>query len=70
MDRSGVASTSSRTQRGRAKSSQFGCSLMGHSIGELSEQEFHARFYILDFIFIQISDGEASSTNGLPNNMI
>ena len=43
---------------------------MGHSIGEFSEQEFHARFYILDFIFIQISDEEASSTNGLPNNMI
>lgn len=39
-------------------------------IDELFEQEFHAPFYIPKSIFIQLVDREASSTNGLPYNMV
>ena len=52
MDRSWVASISDRTQNDGTKSSRFGRSLTGRPIGELSEQEFYARFYIPNFISI------------------
>nr|CAN67138.1 hypothetical protein VITISV_025606 [Vitis vinifera] len=39
------------------------------SIGELSEQEFHACYYIPDSISIQLPDKKVSSTDGLPHNM-
>ena len=70
MDRSGVASTSGRSQRNGSKSSEFGHSRTNFPIGELSEQEFHARCYILDLISIQLLDKKVSSTDGLPQNMV
>ena len=70
MDKSGVISTSSRSQRGESKSSQFNCSKRKCPIGELSEQEFCARFYIFDSIFIQLADREALSIDKLPHNMV
>ena len=70
MDISGVASISNRTQHNGAKSSWSGRFLVGCLIGELFEQEFRARYYILDSIFIRLSDGNNSSTDELPNNMI
>ncbi|KAL6319701.1 hypothetical protein AAG906_026770 [Vitis piasezkii] len=54
MVKSGVASTSGRSQRGGSKSSKF---------------EFHVRCYIPDSISIQLSDKKVSSTDGLPYNM-
>lgn len=39
-------------------------------IDELSKQEFHASFYIPKSIFIQLVNREASSTDGLPYNMV
>ena len=70
MDISGVASISNRTQHNRAKSSWSGRFLAECPIGELSEQEFRDRYYILESIFIRLSDGNNSSTHELPNNMI
>ena len=70
MDRSGVASTSGRSQHGGSKSSKFGHSRTNFSIGELSEQEFHACYYIPDSISIQLPDKKVSSTDGLPHNMV
>ncbi|RVX11588.1 hypothetical protein CK203_015949 [Vitis vinifera] len=70
MDRSVVASTSDRTQCGRAKSSWSGRSLSRHLIGELSEQEFCSCCYIPDSISILLSYEEALSIDRLPNNMI
>ena len=40
------------------------------SIGELFKQEFYARSYIPNSIFIQLSDEEASSIDELPHNMV
>ena len=84
MDRSEVASTSSRTQRDGAKSSwsshslqRGGAKLSWSSrsltecpISKLFEQEFYARYYIPESISIQLSDGEALSIDEFPNNMI
>lgn len=41
-----------------------------HPIDELSEQKFHARFYIPKSIFIRLANKEASSTDRLPYNMV
>ncbi|KAL6313980.1 hypothetical protein AAG906_011711 [Vitis piasezkii] len=70
MERSGVASTSGRIQRGRAKLSQSSRFLTGRLIDELFEQEFCVCCYIPNSIFIQLSNEDASSTNRFPHNMI
>ena len=70
MDISEVASTSDRTQRSGAKLSWSSRSLTRSPIDELSEQEFHACFYMPDSISFQLSNREASSIDKLPNNMI
>ena len=49
-----------KTEHG-AKSSRSYCSLTRHPISELSEQEFHARFYLPYSISIYLSNEEASS---------
>nr|CAN63419.1 hypothetical protein VITISV_007691 [Vitis vinifera] len=63
MEKSGVASTSGRIQRGRAKLSQSSRFLTRHLIDELFEQEFCVCCYIPNSIFIQLSNEDASSTN-------
>ena len=65
-----VASTNGRPQRGGSKSSKSGRSRMDNSIGEPSEQKSHAHCYIPNSISIQLSNGEASSTDGLPHNIV
>ncbi|RVW40243.1 hypothetical protein CK203_078358 [Vitis vinifera] len=70
MEKSGVASTSGRIQRGRAKLSQSSRFLTRHLIDELFEQEFCVCCYIPNSIFIQLSNEDASSTNRFPHNMI
>lgn len=57
-------------KRGESKLSRFSCSKRKCLIGELSEQEFCARFYIFDSIFIQLADREALSIDKLPHNMV
>ena len=58
-----------KTEHG-AKSSRSYCSLTRHPISELSEQEFHARFYLPYSISIYLSNEEASSIDEFPNNII
>ena len=77
MDKRGVSSTSDKSQHGKSKTSKSNCSKTDSPIDKLFEQEFRARFYIDDSISLQLSEGkasstdrEASSTNGLPHNMI
>ena len=65
-----VASSNGRPQRGGSKSSKSGRSRMDNPIGEPSEQKSHAHCYIPNSISIQLSNGEASSTDGLPHNMV
>lgn len=43
---------------------------MDRPVDELFEQEFRAHFHILDSIAIQLSNGEASSTDELPHDLI
>lgn len=43
---------------------------MDRLVDELFEQEFRAHFHILDSITIQLSNGEASSTDELPHDLI
>lgn len=70
MERSGVAATSGRIQRRRAKLSQSSRFLTGRLIDELFEQEFCVCCYIPNSIFIQLSNENASSTNKFPHNMV
>lgn len=57
MDKRGVISTSSRSQRGRT-TSKFGRSKANRLVDELFEPEFQARFHIPNFVSIQLIDGE------------
>lgn len=43
---------------------------MDRPVDELFEQEFRAHFHIPDSIAIQLSNGEASSTDELPHDLI
>lgn len=43
---------------------------MNHPVDELFEQEFRAHFHIPDSIAIQLSNGEASSIDKLPHDLI
>ena len=54
MEKSGVALISNRSQCGGSKLSKSSRFLIEPPIGELSEQEFCARYYIPDSISIQV----------------
>ena len=70
MDRGGVTSTNGRPQQGGQKNARVGHSRPDRPIGDLSEQEFQARFCISDTILIQLTNGETLSLVNLSNNMI
>ena len=70
MDRGGVTSTNGRPQQGGQKNARVGHSRPDRPIGDLSEQEFQARFCISNTILIQLTNGETLSLVNLSNNMI
>ena len=77
MDKRGVSSTSDKSQHDESKISKSSCSKTDSPIDKLFELEFCVHFYIDVLISLQLlerkassTNGESSSTNELPDNMI
>lgn len=70
MDKGGIISTNEKPQQGGRKNARVERSRPDHSVGDMFEREFRARFCILDTIPILLIDGEALLLVELSNNMI
>lgn len=70
MEKGEVVSTSGRPQQSGQKNTRVEHLRPKRPVAVLSEQNFRARFHIMDTILIQLTDGEALFSTNLPNYMM